>query len=445
MPSVRRRVARPEPKVAIVPWGDVVDDFLEPSGLSIKDLATEVSGGWLFGYVEALRQAGVSSCTVWVSRRVKRSECLVHQPSGTPLWVLPPPGAYRATRYLRDRYPWTEWRLRGPLRAAARLTGGALSIGALYLSTPPTLMARVLRRESCTAVLCQEYENPRFDVCVALGHFLGLPVFGTFQGGQKSTRLDPLVRPSSVRASAGLIAAPAAEAERARRRYRMDGSRVAQIPNPLDEAAFSGPERPAARRALGLPEDAAVAAWHGRVEIKPKGLDILVDAWAQVCAARRERSLHLLMIGTGSDADAIHRRISDARLSNVWWLDRYVTDRSVIRTHLRAADVYAFPSRREGFPVAPLEAMACGLPIVAADSLGVAELVGEHGQHGGIRVPVGDLKAFASSLGEALDNLPGSHAAGRRARRRAAEVFSVGPVGSALRTFLTADSRRWPG
>ena len=69
------------------------------------------------------------------------------------------------------------------------------------------------------------------------------------------------------------------------------------------------------------------------------------------------------------------------------FVEEWVLDRARIRTFLSAADVYAFPSRHEGFAVAPLEAMACGLPIVAADAPGVPDLLACGEACGGIMVP----------------------------------------------------------
>jgi glycosyltransferase involved in cell wall biosynthesis len=65
---------------------------------------------------------------------------------------------------------------------------------------------------------------------------------------------------------------------------------------------------------------------------------------------------------------------------------------------LSAANLYVMASRHEGFPVAPLEAMACGLPIIINDVPGTAEIMGSEDALPGIIVPVRDSAALASPL-----------------------------------------------
>jgi glycosyltransferase involved in cell wall biosynthesis len=62
-----------------------------------------------------------------------------------------------------------------------------------------------------------------------------------------------------------------------------------------------------------------------------------------------------------------------------------------MRQYLSVADVYVFPSRHEGFPVAPLEAMACGLPIVAAYAPGICDILSEGEESGGLVVPTNNF------------------------------------------------------
>jgi starch synthase len=151
--------------------------------------------------------------------------------------------------------------------------------------------------------------------------------------------------------------------------------------------------------------------------------------------------LLLLLVGTGRDAGELRRLLAASRLGNVRWIDRYVHDRELLARYLSAADVYAFPSRHEGFAVATLEAMACGLPVVAADAPGVADLLEGGERSGGIVVPRADAAALAAALGRLLDDQPWSRRLGERARRHVEQRFSLERVGAELRALLSAPGR----
>jgi glycosyltransferase involved in cell wall biosynthesis len=77
-----------------------------------------------------------------------------------------------------------------------------------------------------------------------------------------------------------------------------------------------------------------------------------------------------------------------------------------MRTWLSAADVYVIVSRHESFPVAPLEGMACGLPVVATAVSGIAEIMGDEAPLPGITTPIADVAALARALERLLDDKP---------------------------------------
>ena len=435
--------------LAIIDWTQLVEDFLDTIGLSFAEFRDEMSGGWLFGYIDALARAGVRSTLFCVSARVAEVERHVHAATGATICVLPAPSAYRLLRR-RIREPHARPPERRPTTArgnAAYLVDGTLRNVAPYLSTPVRALARELKREGCDAILCQDYEHGRFDVCLALGHVLRLPVFATFQGGDRA--LHPLERPMrglALRHAAGLVVATGREAERVQRSYGVLSQDVARIFNPLDLAVWRGAERVderrSARAALGLPDAARVLAWHGRVAMHDKGLDLLLDAWALLCRARPDADLRLILLGTGSDAGALSRRIADPALRGVTWRNEYVRDRSIVRRHLAAADVYALTSRREGFPVAPVEAMACALPVVATDAPGMADILdGGPDVSGGVIVPDFDVARLAHEIGQLLDEPARARALGAVAQARAEASFAPEQVGARLRDFM---ARRIP-
>jgi len=431
----RRRSATGRPTVAILPWGNVVEDYIDLLGISLDDYSERLSGGWMFGFVEALSSADVDTVIVCWSRNVREPTRRIHTPTGAVLWFLPQSRLYAMARSrLVDVYaPNLHDALGG---SECSLAGAVARTAAPYLTATPWALARVLRQEACSAVLCQEYEEGRFDLCVGLGKLLRIPVFATFQGGDYTrTRIERRLRRTAVRSAAGLVVAAESEAGRVRERYGISLKRLARIANPLDPATVMLRPRAEARQTLGVAANARVAVWVGRVEVLPKGIDILIDAWCAVrtsCAAPAT----LLMLGAGSGSPWLHQRLDAIGAHDVKWRDEFVLDREVIGTYLSAADVYVLPSRHEGFAVAPLEAMAAGLPVVAADAPGVETLLGCDETAGGIVVPRDDPQAFAAALGRLFDDPELAAELGARAKRRAETEFSLGAIGIQLRRFL---------
>jgi glycosyltransferase involved in cell wall biosynthesis len=420
------------PTVALLLFADMLEDYLDMIGISLDDFLTEVSGTWLFGYVEALNRVGIRTVLIVWSREAWQPHRRVHVPTGTTVWVLPPARVHRVARRLAESVS----------------TSGHWALPIRYTDTPPRNLARILRQERCGAVLVQEYETPRFDVCVLLGRWLGLPVLATFQGGDHPwTRLEGWVRRWTVPASAGLLVGSRREAEAVTERYRLPPNAVTLVPNPIDVREWTPGDRVAARSALGLPADVPVACWHGRTQVKRKGLDILVEAWRLVCAERPGLDLRLLLCGWSRRSKRLRLLIKRAGLRGVHWRDEYVLDREVVRRQLAASDVFVLPSRHEGFAVTPLEAMACGRPVVGCDAHGVADLLagGEKAGGGVVVVPREDPRALATALGRLLDDRALAARLGEAARRCAVERFSPEVVGLELATALhRAAPKRFP-
>jgi starch synthase len=270
----------------------------------------------------------------------------------------------------------------------------------------------------------------------ALGALLRFPVFAIYQGGNwQSSRFEKLTRPLAVRRCAGLIVGPSSEAVRVQAEYRISGDKIARLPNPLDLTDWEPVPRTEARESLGIPINARVAISHGRIDIFRKGLDLLLDAWSRLRLAHSAQDWRLVLIGSGDDAAKFRNLLNAPDYSSVLWIDHYIRDRGLMRRWLSAADVYVMASRHEGFPVAPLEGMACGLPVVATAVPGIAEIMGDKAPLPGITTPIADAAALARALERLLDDTQLSQDLGLRAKRRAQD-FSLPSVSTQLRSFL---------
>lgn len=406
-----------DPVIAIFPWGEVIEEFLDPLHLSLDDFAGKMTGGWLFGYILALQRRGWRPIVVCASERIERVTRLTHAGTGAPMWVVP---GRRSGRDASPRYP------------------SVLCIEQ-WLRSPSRDFTAILAKERCVALLAQEYEYFRFDLLVRLARRAGLPIYATFQGGDLTlSAIERLVRFRSLRRCSGLIVASAREHDRLAKAYPGLRTPIANIANPLDTDEWRPEDRAKAREHLGLSAADFIAFNHGRTDISRKGLDILVAAWKRF--ASNHPNARAFIIGSGQDHDAFAQLLKEQAPDRLTWIANYVTDRQQMRRWLSAADVYLITSRTEGMPVAPLEAMACGLPVVSSDAHGLPDIFAGGEEHGGILTRREDVDALVGAL-ERLAADPALRAClGSAARRRAEQHFSIEAVGIALDRFIRRDS-----
>lgn len=164
-------------------------------------------------------------------------------------------------------------------------------------------------------------------------------------------------------------------------------SRIRVIPNGLPAGGAAVP-RLDARRVLGVPHDARVIGWVGRVSHE-KGPDIIVDAIRHL----QQDTAILCVIGDGPELPAMRARVAACGLDGRVVFAGALHDASRL---LGAFDVLALSSRTEGTPMVVLEAALAGVPVVAPAVGGVPDLLGESG--GWLAAP-----ASASALAACLD------------------------------------------
>ena len=174
-------------------------------------------------------------------------------------------------------------------------------------------------------------------------------------------------------------------------------------------------DKPALRRALGLPEDALLIGCFGRIRAQ-KGVDLMVDAAVELLPTRPDAQ----MIFTGRVTDDQRgffdeqmARLTAAGLTGrVRFLGELGWDD--VARHYQALDLFCAPARWEGFGLTPLEAMASGVPAVAARVGAFEALIGD-GVTGSL-VPPGDAPALTEAIRGWIDDRPRLAAAGPVAR-----------------------------
>ncbi len=215
--------------------------------------------------------------------------------------------------------------------------------------------------------------------------------------------------------------------------------RHVEVPPGVDCTQFSPlpvAERVAARRRLGLPEDALLVASVSRL-VPRKGMDVLIDAVRRLGTSYPD--LVLAIAGSGRDAErlaALARRTS----APVHFLG--AVSEADKRALLAGADVFAMVCRsrwmgleEEGFGIVFLEAAASGVPQVAGESGGAAEAV-EDGITGLVVRNPRDPAAVAAALRRLLADACQRQRMGEAARERACRAFDYSVLSSKLAAAL---------
>jgi glycosyltransferase involved in cell wall biosynthesis len=175
------------------------------------------------------------------------------------------------------------------------------------------------------------------------------------------------------------------EAERATGVHAGIRARYTVVPNGIDTEHFTPHFTPGER-----PAGAPLVVCVGRL-CRQKGQDVLLRAWPEVL--RQLPDARLVLVGDGPDRDAL-RRLAPGSVE----FAGAVAD---VRPWYRAADLVVLPSRWEGMALAPLEALACGRPVLVTDVDGAREsLPPGHAAH--CLVPPGRPGALAGAVAALL-------------------------------------------
>jgi glycosyltransferase involved in cell wall biosynthesis len=128
------------------------------------------------------------------------------------------------------------------------------------------------------------------------------------------------------------------------------------------------------RRKLGLPQDAIVVLTVRRLVYK-NGVDTLLDC-ANI-AAKKNPKVVFLVVGKGPDLESVRLQVANLGIENNFRLAGFVSDED-LPYYYNAADLFVLPSKSgEGLPLVAMEAMACGLPVIATDVGGIKEVMME--------------------------------------------------------------------
>lgn len=182
-------------------------------------------------------------------------------------------------------------------------------------------------------------------------------------------------------------------------------------------------DRAALRARLGLP-DGRIVGCFGRIRAQ-KGTDVFVQAMLDLLPGRPDVTAVVMGRATAEHTgflDGLKAQVEAAGLGGRMLFPPEVPV-SEVADWYRALDLYVAPQRWEGFGLTPIEAMACGVPVVATRVGAFEELVID-GVTGAL-VPPGDIGAMTAAVGRLLDDGAALAGAARASLERARADFRI--------------------
>ena len=216
-----------------------------------------------------------------------------------------------------------------------------------------------------------------------------------------------------------------------------DRQRVTTAGNGIHLEQFSGYDRLASRRQLGLPTDAFVLLFLGR-KTEYKGLDVTLEAFA----ALQDHYPQLHMLGVGPETE--HSRALWARYAELPRLSNHgaVSDKLRLAA-LSACDCLVMPSTGEAFGIVYLEAWAAGKPVIGARTRAVSGVI--HDGRDGYLVAPGQAEQVAERLAQWMDDPDLAKRMGKAGREKVENRYTVSRIADIVEGVYLRVLRRCSG
>jgi len=274
---------------------------------------------------------------------------------------------------------------------------------ALAMALAAFPVVRRLRRQGRCDIIDAHFAYPDGEAARWLGRWLDCPYTVTMRGTEPRHLREAALRPRVISALRGAtrVFTVSNSLREVGIAAGVDAACFEVVGNGIDLERFKRRDRAESRRALGLDPNARVLITVGGL-VERKGFHRVVELLPELLKTHPSL-VYLIVGGSSPEGDmSAQLRAQVAALgleSHVRFLGPVAPEQ--LSTPLSAADVFVLASSNEGWANVLLEAMACGLPVVASDVGGNAEVVPTPGV--GRIYPFGDSAALLLALRDALD------------------------------------------
>lgn len=230
----------------------------------------------------------------------------------------------------------------------------------------------------------------------------GTPIVYTAHGGDVrfgiKNKITRIISRFLLTRAKSVIAVSTALAESIVESFQLDRNKLLVASCGVDLDVFFPRDKQSCRKDLGLPEQKQILLYIGNL-VPIKGLDNLVSAFSQVKQVLPETVL--VFVGEGPQLEALQQQAQQHGLANdCYWFPP--VEHANVPQYMSAADLFVLPSSHEGFGLVALEALACGVPVIATAVGGIPEIVAD-GQTG-LLVPPHDTRSLADAITTLLQN-----------------------------------------
>ncbi len=239
----------------------------------------------------------------------------------------------------------------------------------------------------------------------------------------------------------GLIAECPQDREDLINLYHADPGKISMAPCGFNPSEFHPMDKYDARRLLSMPVDEPILLQLGRM-VPRKGVDTVIRALGRL-KCNGQKPLLVIVGGNSEDADVnttpeIGRLQKIAAEENVLAQIKFAGRkcREILRAYYSAADIFITTPWYEPFGITPLEAMACGVPVIGSDTGGIKYSV-SHGETG-LLVPPNDPISLASNISFLLNDKKLAMRMGKNGLRRVHKRFTWGKVAEQIAEIYAA-------
>jgi len=206
--------------------------------------------------------------------------------------------------------------------------------------------------------------------------------------------------PASIERAGHIIAVSDSTKKDIIQTYGVPNQKVSVIPNAVDHAHFyqrSSGEAEKVIKKYQLPKK--YIHFHGTIEPR-KNIVGLLDAYASLSAELTDEYGLVLTGGKGWKDEAIYKKVDELKAQNLNIVLPGYIDGDDLPAIYSGASLFVWPSFYEGFGIPPLEAMACGTPVITSNNSSLPEVVGD----AAIMIKAEDNAAITKAMAKVLNN-----------------------------------------